>query len=263
MRLTQKRIETILLDIVGEEGLPLVRELLGKENISEFVLADKLKEDIKVVRRVLYNLYNHNLVGFTRKKDKTKGWYIYYWTLLPESIKFTYYKKKKAQLDKLKKQLEEEKDEFYFVCSQDCARLTFDQAMEFEFHCPECGELVQQDEREKRTLKMKERIKILEKDLEDYRNSVKKVVKKSKPEKRVLKKKTAKKKVKKKVVKRKVTKKKLVKAKKLSKKKSSANKIKKKTLSKSKNKKSKPKAKKVKKKTAKKKLAKKSSKNKK
>ena len=34
MRLTQKKIEEILVKILGEEGLPLIRELIGKENIS-------------------------------------------------------------------------------------------------------------------------------------------------------------------------------------------------------------------------------------
>ena len=95
MRLTQKKIEEILLDIIGPEGLPLVQQLYGKEHVSEFDLATKTKKDIKVIRRMLYTLYNHNVIGFIRKKDKQKGWYIYYWTILPENVKFAYFKKKK------------------------------------------------------------------------------------------------------------------------------------------------------------------------
>src|SRR3989338_453753 len=84
MRLTPKKIEEIIVGILGESGIPLIKELMGKDNISEFDLATKTKQDIKVVRRMLYVLHNNNLVGFTRKKDKQKGWYIYYWTLIPE-----------------------------------------------------------------------------------------------------------------------------------------------------------------------------------
>src|SRR3989344_1488890 len=107
MRLTPKKISEILVTILKEEGLPLVQELMGRENVSEFELADKTKKDIKVIRRMLYTLYNHNLVGFTRKKDKIKGWYIYYWTLLPENIKFNYFKTKKELMQKLKQELEQ------------------------------------------------------------------------------------------------------------------------------------------------------------
>src|SRR3989338_3060567 len=64
MRLTQKKIEEIMLSILGEEGLSLVKELSGKQHVSEFELADKLKKDIKIVRKMLYLLYNHNLVNY-------------------------------------------------------------------------------------------------------------------------------------------------------------------------------------------------------
>lgn len=166
MRLTQKKIEEIMLSVLGEEGLPLVKELSGKENVSEFTLAEKVKKDIKVVRKMLYLLYNHNLVSFTRKKDKQKGWYIYYWTLLPESIRFSYLKRKKELLARLKQRLEGEDKELFFVCPNNCTRLNFDQAMDFEFHCPECGELISQDDNNDKKNGLKKRIEETEKEVE-------------------------------------------------------------------------------------------------
>lgn len=134
-----------MLSILGEEGVPLIKELSNKDNVSEFELADKIKKDIKIVRKMLYLLYNNSMVSFTRKKDKQKGWYIYYWTLQFDNVKFSYFKKKKELLEQLKGKLQEEKSELFFVCSYNCIRLNFDQAMDFEFHCPECGELISQD----------------------------------------------------------------------------------------------------------------------
>ncbi len=95
MRFTPKKIEEILVAILGPDGLPLVKEMIGRSNVSEFDLAKRAKKDIKVIRKQLYILHTNNLVGFTRKKDKIKGWYIYYWTLLPDNVKFTYLKRKK------------------------------------------------------------------------------------------------------------------------------------------------------------------------
>lgn len=198
MRLTPKKIEEIMLSIVGEEGLPLVKELNGKENISEFDLADRVKKDIKVVRKMLYLLYNHNLVSFTRKKDKQKGWYIYYWTLLPESIKFSYIKRKKELLQRLKQRLDEENKELFFVCPNNCVRLNFDHAMDFEFHCPECGELISQDDNLGKRNSLLKKIEETEKELHglmEVRKERRKQVKEKKKEVKIRKREVVKKKV--------------------------------------------------------------------
>ena len=173
MRLTPKKIEDILLAILGEEGLPLIRELIGKSNISEFDLATRTKKDIKVIRKQLYILYNHNLISFTRKKDKQKGWYIYYWTLIPENVRFNYIKRNKNLLERLKNQVEIEKKELFFVCPGKCVRLNFDQATDFEFHCPECGQLIHEDNREEQVVKLEERIKAVELLLEEAKKEKK------------------------------------------------------------------------------------------
>ena len=185
MRLTQKKVEEIMLSILGEEGLPLVKELSGKQHVSEFELADKLKKDIKVVRKLLYFLYNYNLVSFIRKKDKIKGWYIYYWTLLPESIKFNYIKRKKELLAKLQQRLEEETRELFFTCPTKCVRLNFDQATDFEFHCPECGELASQDNNTERVETLRKKVSEIEAELKEVleeRKVHRKIVKTQKKE---------------------------------------------------------------------------------
>ena len=181
MRLTQNKIEEIILPILNEEGLPLVTQLYGKENVSEFDLAKDTKLDIKVVRKMLYLLYNNNLVSFNRKKDKEKGWYIYYWTLIPDNVRFIYFKRKREQLIRLNEKLEAEEKELFFICPKECVRLTFDQGMDFEFHCPECGELLNQDESNiKNISKINNRIKQLEDDLNEEKRIVRRAIVKEK-----------------------------------------------------------------------------------
>lgn len=169
--------------VIGEEGLPLVRELSGRENVSEFELGDRLKKDIKIVRKMLYLLYNYNLVSFIRKKDKIKGWYIYYWTLIPESIRFNYIKRKKELLARLQQRLEDESRELFYICPNQCVRLDFDQSMDFEFHCSECGELTSQEDNAERLKMLRKKISDLEtelKELLEKRKTRKKTVKASK-----------------------------------------------------------------------------------
>ena len=244
MRLTQKKIEEIVVAILGEDGLPLLKQLTGKENVSEFDLATRTKKDIKVIRKQLYLLYNDNLVGFTRKKDKQKGWYVYYWTLLQDSLKFSYIKRRRVLLARLKERLEEETKEVFFVCPDNCVRLNFDQSMDFEFHCPECGQLISQDNTDKKIERIKKKIASVEEELEKLREQKKVAKKKSTARKKVVKKKAATTKAKKKA------------AKKPAKKKTTSKKKATKPVKKT-TKKKVPKKKTVKKKPAKKKVAKK------
>ena len=201
MRLTQKKIEDIVLPILGEEGLILIKYLYSKENVSEFDLSKRTKLDIKVVRKMLYLLYNHNLVGFNRKKDKEKGWYIYYWTLIPDNVRFAYYKRRKENLATLQYRLEQEHKELFFVCPNKCVRINFDDAMAFEFHCSECGDLLNQDDNSGPITQIEAEMVEIEKELVEYvvkkKNKKvealerKKVVKKLVKAKKVVKKKVA------------------------------------------------------------------------
>lgn len=189
MRLTTKKIEEVVVSILGEEGLVLTKEMKDRENVSEFDFASKLKKDIKVIRKMLYLLYNHNLVDFTRKKDKEKGWYIYYWTLLPERIRYLYLRNKRDQLARLQEKLAVEQKELFFACPGKCVRLNFDQGMEFEFHCPECGELVSHIDRKEAILPLQQKIDEIEAELKEFKEEKKVRRKETKARKKVVRKK--------------------------------------------------------------------------
>ena len=71
--LTTTEIDDLVVNFAGEDVLPLVTLLKGKENVSEFVIADRLNVTVNQVRNMLYRLHKSNLVTFTRKKDKKKA----------------------------------------------------------------------------------------------------------------------------------------------------------------------------------------------
>lgn len=170
VRLTDKKIEEVVSGVCGTDVLSLIRKLKGRENISEFKLAEILKEDIKRVRNTLYRLYGANLVDFTRKKDKKKGWYIYYWTFKQDQIKYLYRRMKQDQLERLRERLKQEVSEQFFVCVNRCVRMDFEQAVNFEYRCPECGELTTQESIESRRHDIQAAIVRLEKELKAARS---------------------------------------------------------------------------------------------
>ncbi len=71
----------VIRKIAGKNTEAILPILFGKKNVNEFFIADKLKLTINQTRNILYKLHALDIVSFTRKKDKRKGWYIYFWTL--------------------------------------------------------------------------------------------------------------------------------------------------------------------------------------
>lgn len=162
MKLSNKAMDEVVAQIAGEDVLPLVQALKNKKNISEFKLAEKIRQEINITRNMLYRLYHANLVSFIRKKDKAKGWYIYYWTFKPKHIKYLAEELRKQRLEKLKERVEREKDGHFFVCQNKCMRLNFEQAVDFYYKCPECGDLMQEESNSAMIAKLEEDIRRLE-----------------------------------------------------------------------------------------------------
>ncbi len=167
MKLSNKLIETVVSQVAGEDVIPLVHSLKNKKNVSEFKLADNIKTEINLTRNMLYRLFDHNLVSFIRRKDKKKGWYIYYWTFNMKRIKYLVENLKKDRLEKLKERLKRENSGQFYACEDNCIRLDFEQATNFEFKCPECGKLLNLEDNT-------EKIKEIEKEIKDLTKELKK-----------------------------------------------------------------------------------------
>jgi transcription initiation factor TFIIE subunit alpha len=163
MKLSNKVVEEVISEVAGEDVLPLVRALKNKKNVSEFKLAEDIKQEINTTRNMLYRLYDANLVSFTRKKDKQKGWYIYYWTFNPKRIGDLLKSIKKRKLARLKEKLKREKAGQFFTCQNKCIRLDFEQATDFQYKCPECGSLLDQEDNSEKIREIEKEIKQLEK----------------------------------------------------------------------------------------------------
>lgn len=170
---TGNLIEDVVSNVVGEDVLPLVKALKNKVNVSEFKLASSIRREINLTRNMLYRLYDHNLVSFMRKKDKKKGWYIYYWTFNIKRIKYLAEDLKRKRLEKLQERLQREQTTQFFSCKNNCIRLSFDQATDFEYKCPECGELLNQEDNTAKIENIKTEIAELEKALEPAKEKVK------------------------------------------------------------------------------------------
>jgi len=165
MYLSKKLLENTILDNMGEDVVPLVKFLKNKKDVSEFKLASSLKTDINSTRNKLYRLSSANLVSSIKRKDKHKGWYVYYWTLKPNRVKDLATKYQKQQLITWGNKLKKEQENDYFICSGMCLRVDFEKASELGFKCPECGSLLEKHDNKAYVANIEKRIDELKKEV--------------------------------------------------------------------------------------------------
>lgn len=141
---TDSEVHGLIRSILGNEGLHIIHHLLTVDKADEFEIAKSLKEDVNFVRSVMYKMYTHKLVSYTRRRDAEKGWYIYTWKLLPDKIYDRILNLKQKNMDRLYSQLEEERNkEQAFRCSKCAIDLDFQKALELSFTCFACGGMLQ------------------------------------------------------------------------------------------------------------------------
>ena len=162
-RRKNKELLELAMDLGGEEAVEVIKALEKKKEATDEELAEVTGIRVNTVRKVLYMLYDQGLAEFKRIRDKETGWYYYYWRLetkrLPEILRA----KKMAELKRLKEMLEEETSEIYYHCgTPGHPKLTFDEAMEYEFQCPICGAMLMQYDNTQVVEELKKRIEELE-----------------------------------------------------------------------------------------------------
>src|SRR3989338_2999723 len=160
-------MEEFLKSFLREDSVRVYRGLLNKQNVSEFDLAESLVLNINGVRNILYSLHEHNLVYSIRKKDKEKGWYIYYWTFNMKYAKEVLLKRKREYLEKINKQISDENTKTFYKCPDNHVKVSVEEAMDYGFRCKDCEKvLIEEKEKfapgEKAVAQVREDIKIVE-----------------------------------------------------------------------------------------------------
>ncbi|OYT49983.1 transcription factor [Candidatus Bathyarchaeota archaeon ex4484_231] len=123
----------------GEEAVEIAKVLSQVEEITDEEIVAKTDIKLNSVRKILYKLYDHSLVGLRRTRDKNTGWFIFHWRLQPDQIDGFLTNQKRRILEKLETRLKyEQTHEFYFCNTPGCRQIPFEEATEYVFRCPKC-----------------------------------------------------------------------------------------------------------------------------
>ncbi|MFZ5955735.1 MAG: hypothetical protein ACOYT4_04890 [Nanoarchaeota archaeon] len=136
-----KLLESLIEEIAGANSEQIVKILFNKKDVNEFLIAKKLNLNINQIRNILYKLSALGLVSFTRKKDKRKGWYIYYWTLNTKKCLIKLEQNLMKRIEELNIQLRNREMKRYYLCKSCNIEVNEDTALEHDFTCNECLEV--------------------------------------------------------------------------------------------------------------------------
>ena len=162
-------------DIAGEEVKQVTLVLLNAdEETTDEEISEKLDMRLNQVRKSLYKLYDLQLATFRRIRDKSTGWFVYFWTLHPERIDIFVEKKQQEVLEKLQSRLDYEESNMFFTCNNpECPRVIFQEAMDQNFECGRCGGRLEAFDNEQLINVLKEKIV----ELKEIKNKTQKIMK--------------------------------------------------------------------------------------
>ena len=136
-----KLLHNLVEEMAGENTGRIVDILFGKKDVNEFLIAKKMELTINQVRNILYKLSADGLVSFIRKKDKRKGWYIYYWTLKTEKCLVKLESSLVRKINDLNRILESRKTKRFYICKSCGIEVSEEKALDHGFSCEECAEV--------------------------------------------------------------------------------------------------------------------------
>ncbi len=136
-----KLLHNLVEEMAGENTGRIVDILFGKKDVNEFLIAKKMELTINQVRNILYKLSADGLVSFVRKKDKRKGWYIYYWTLKTEKCLVKLESSLVMKIDGLADVLKSRETKRFYICKPCGIEVGEEKALDHGFSCEECAEV--------------------------------------------------------------------------------------------------------------------------
>ena len=166
-------LKNIVSVIIGQQAHGIVDFLYDKKNVNEFLIAKKLKLTINQTRNLLYKLTDEGIVSFIRKKDKKKGgWYTYFWTLNIGKGLFRLREHLIKNIENMKVQMNTKKTERFYHCASCGLESNEENALLYQYTCPECGEVLQLKDKakeieqlEKEIAKFEELLKLVEREI--------------------------------------------------------------------------------------------------
>ena len=161
-------VKTLLTNVVEDENNLAIVEALSDGVETDEEIANKTGIKLNIVRKILYKLYDLGLASYKRSKDPETQWFTYTWKFEKDEVINHIIKDSEEYLKMLNDELEREENNMFFICPQGHVRLDFDDASDYEFLCPVCGEELEFQDNADTIKQIKEDIKMVESNFKSF-----------------------------------------------------------------------------------------------
>ena len=163
-----KTLEKVAEAFGSEEAVRIIEVLKEVGETTDDQIATQTGIRLNSVRKILYKLYDHSLVGLRRSRDQNTGWFIFHWRLQLDQLEGFILNQKRRVLEKLETRLRyEQNHDFYYCYTIGCKRIPFEEAMELVFRCSTCNKPLMHFENGKIVSALTKKVKQLRKELSE------------------------------------------------------------------------------------------------
>ena len=159
-------LKEVIVSVIGKQGEEVVNFLDPEKYINEFIIAKKLDNNINQTRNILYKLSEHGLVSSTRKKDKKKGWYTYFWKFETQKALEFLREVIKKRIEQISNQIRSREMKTFYICERCGIEHNEENALLLDFTCNECGNVFAVKDNTKVLKEMKKNLEKQQKELE-------------------------------------------------------------------------------------------------
>ena len=139
--LTDPIVQEILIDIThDEESSVSVIECILSGVTSDFDIAEQTGINLTIIRKVLYDLNSVGIATYNRIEDPKNTGDIYSWKFKQERVCEIIQDKYVKISKEIEKKIEYEEENMFFMCRSNYHRYKFENASEYNFECPICGD---------------------------------------------------------------------------------------------------------------------------
>ena len=158
-------LKEVISFVAGKQAEDIVDLLDTHKYVNEFVIAKKLNLTINQARNILYKISDYGLVSSTRKKDKRKGWYTYFWKIeILKSLEFLRENLLK-KIENTEHQIKSRETKRFYACPRCHIELSEENALINNFTCNECGSVLTLKDNSKLIRDLRKNKEKLQKDL--------------------------------------------------------------------------------------------------
>ena len=159
--LLEFKIAREFLEGVGGKEAPDVVEICLDKNgkcLDEDIEKKMKHMKITEIRSILNRLHYRGIACYNKTKNKNSGWYTYTWEIKQRRIVELILEQQAEILQKMEQKAQFESSHEIFVCKKNCEETPFEIAAQYEFQCPECGEMMNPVDGKKKQKDIQEQI---------------------------------------------------------------------------------------------------------